>query len=92
MFNPWLSHEKVLKRIGRYLKAMRDKGLVWKPSGLIKVDAYPDVDFARLYGHGKTIDPACAKSCTGFLFSVSHCPMVLVSKLKTETALSMMEE
>jgi hypothetical protein len=64
---------------------------VLKPSGTLKVDAYPDADFAGLYGHEKVTDPACAKSRTGFLISVSDCPMVWVSKLQTETALSTME-
>jgi hypothetical protein len=91
MFNPHLSHEKALKRIGRYLKANRDKGLVLNPSGQLKVDAYPDADFAGLYGHEKVTDPACAKSRTGFLLTVSDCPMVWISKLQTETALSTME-
>jgi hypothetical protein len=91
MFNPRLSHEKVLKRIGRYLKVTRDMGLVLKPSGLLKVDAYPDADFAGLYGHKQATDPACAKSRTGFLISVLDCPMVWVSKLQRETALSTME-
>ena len=31
MFNPRYSHEVALKRIGRYLKATRDKGLIMKP-------------------------------------------------------------
>jgi hypothetical protein len=91
MFNPRLSHEKALKRIGRYLKATRDQGLVLRPSGQLKVDAYPDADFAGLYGYEKMNDPACAKSRTGFLILVSDCPMVWVSKLQTETALSTME-
>ena len=91
MFQPRLSHEKALKRIGRYLKATRDKGLVLKPSGTLKVDAYPDADFAGMYGHESVTDPACAKSRTGFLIAVSDCPMVWVSKLQTETALSTME-
>jgi hypothetical protein len=91
MFNPRLSHEKALKRIGRYLKATRDKGLVFKPSGMLTVAAFPDADFAGLYGHEKVTDPACAKSRTGFLILVSDCPMVWVSKLQTETALSTME-
>jgi hypothetical protein len=54
--------------------------------------AYPDADFAALYGHEKITDPACAKSRTGFLLTVSNCPMMVwVSKLQTETALSTME-
>ena len=91
MFNPQLLHKKALKRIGRYLTATRYKGLVLKPSGMLKVDAYPDADFAGMYGHEKTTDPACTKSHTGFLILVSDSPMVWVSKLQTETALSMME-
>ena len=91
MFNPRLSHEKALKRIGRYLKATRDRGMVLKPSGDLKIDAFPDADFAGLYGHEKTNDPACAKSRTGFVITVSDCPMVWMSKLQSETALSTME-
>ena len=91
MFAPRLVHEQALKRIGRYLKATRDKGLILNPSGELKVDAYPDADFAGLYGHEKVTDPACVKSRTGFLITVSDCPMVWVSKLQTETALSTME-
>eukprot|EP00956_Cyclotella_meneghiniana_P032322 scaffold88264_cov32-Cyclotella_meneghiniana.AAC.1 len=64
MFNPRLSHEQALKRIGRYLKATRDKGLILNPSGKLKVDAYPDADFAGLYGYESNSDPACAKSRT----------------------------
>ncbi|KAL7486415.1 hypothetical protein ACHAW6_012023, partial [Cyclotella cf. meneghiniana] len=91
MFNPRFSQEKALKWIVRYLKAMRDKGLILNPSGQLTVDAYPDVDFAGLYGHKEVTDPACAKSRTGFLILVSDCPMVCVSKLQMETALSTME-
>lgn len=91
MFAPRLVHEQALKRIGRYLKATRDKGLILNPSGELKVDAYPDADFAGLYGHEKVTDPSCVKSRTGFLITVSDCPMVWVSKLQTETALSTME-
>ncbi len=37
------------------------------------------------------MDPACVKSRTGFLITVSDCPMVWVFKLQTKTTLSMME-
>jgi hypothetical protein len=91
MFSPRLSHEKALKRIGRYLKATRDKGLILKPSGMLRVDAFPDADFAGLYGYADIVEPECVKSRTGFLITVSECPVVWVSKLQTETALSTME-
>ena len=62
MFNSRLSHEKVLKRIGRYLKATRDKGLITRPSSEFKVEAFPDADFAGLYGYKNLDDPTCTKS------------------------------
>ena len=91
IFAPKLVHEVALKRIGRYLKATRDKGLILNPSGTLKIDAYPDADFDGLYGYLKITDPACVKSRTGFLITASDCPMVWVSKLQTKTALSAME-
>ena len=91
MFNPRLSHEKALKRIGRYLKATRDKGLIMRPSSEFKVEAFPDADFAGLYGYEKSDDPTCTKSRTGFLLNVSDCPVLWISKLQRETALSTME-
>ena len=70
--------------------------------GILFHDAYIDELGARLWkkgllleeegdGYESNSDPACAKSCTGFLITVSDCPMVWVSELQTETALSTME-
>ncbi|KAL7474153.1 hypothetical protein ACHAW6_000145, partial [Cyclotella cf. meneghiniana] len=91
MFNPRLSHEKALKRIGRYLKATCDKGLILKPCSELKVDAFLDADFDGLYGYAKITFSEVVKSRTGFLIMVCECPMVWVSKLQTETSLSTME-
>ncbi|KAL7477523.1 hypothetical protein ACHAW6_003331 [Cyclotella cf. meneghiniana] len=91
MYAPRLVHEVALKRIERYLKATRDKGLILKLSGMVKVDAYCDADFAGLYVHEVVTDPACVKSRTGFLIMVSDCPMVRVSNLQTKTELSTKE-
>ncbi len=60
-------------------------------SDVCKIDAYPDADFAGMYGHEEHTDPACAKSWTGFIITFADCPVFLQSKLQTETALSMME-
>ena len=93
MFCPKRSHEEALKRIGRYLKATRDRGLVLNPSadGVLKIDNYPDADFAGMYGHEKPTDPASVKSRTGYVITVADCPVLWQSKLQTETALSTME-
>jgi hypothetical protein len=65
MFCPKHLHELALKRSGRYLKQTLDRGMVMNPSSNVcKIDAYPDTDFAGMYGHEEHTDPACAKSQT----------------------------
>ena len=75
MFAPRQSHELALKRIGRYLKATRHRGLVMNPSlkDGFNIDCYPDADFSGLYGHEKPTDPTCVKSRTGYVIKVSGC-------------------
>ena len=80
-----------MKRIGRYLKATWDRGLVLNPSKVLKIDCYPDADFAGMYGHENSTDPSCVKSQTRFVITVANCPVLWQSKLQTETALSTME-
>ena len=92
MFCPKHIHEEALKRIGRYLKATRNRGLILNPSAdKLKIDCYPDADFAVMYGHEKATDPANVKSRTGYVINVADCPVYWQSKLQTETALSTME-
>ena len=94
MFNPKRSHETALKRIGRYLKLTRDRGLIIDPrlhDGTLKIDCYPDADFAGLYGYENASDPSCVKSRTGFVITIAGCPVIAVSKLQQATALSTME-
>jgi hypothetical protein len=92
MFCPKHLHELALKHIGCYLKQSSDHGMVMKPSSdVCKIYAYPDTDFAGMYGHEDHTDPAYAKSCTGFIITFAECPVFWQSKLQTETALSTME-
>ena len=58
MFNPRLSHEKALKRIGRYLKATSNRGMVFNPTGELNIDACQDSDFAGMYGYELPNDPS----------------------------------
>jgi hypothetical protein len=60
-------------------------------SNVCKIDAYPDADFAGVYGHEEHTDPACAKSRTGLIITFVNCPVLWQSKLQTETTLSTME-
>ena len=91
MFNPKRSHEIAIKRIGRYLIGTKDKGMIIKPTTNIGIDAYPDADFAGLYGYEDNNDPVCVRSRTGYVITVAGCPIYWSSKLQTETATSTME-
>jgi hypothetical protein len=92
MFFPKHLHELALKCIGRYLKQTSDRGMVMNPSSNVcKINAYPDADFTGMCSHEDHTDPACAKSCTGFIITFAECHVFWQSKLQTETALSTME-
>ena len=90
-FQPTHRHVTALKRIGRYLKSTRDKGLIMQPSDHLHVDCYPDADFAGLYNHEDVHDPHCVRSRTGYVILLAGCPVLWKSKLQTEIALSTME-
>ena len=61
MFCPDWSHELALKWIGQYLKATCDRGLVLNPSRELKIDCYPDADFAGMYGYKNSSDPSVSR-------------------------------
>ncbi len=66
-----------LKCIGRYLKNTSSCGMVINPTrDLRTIDTYPDADFAGMYGHEKPTDPACAKSCSGFVIVFAGVPVL----------------
>ena len=89
--SPRQSHENALIRIGRYLKGTLDKGLILTPSDSLKIDCYPDADFAGLWNRDEKHDPHCVRSRTGYVINLSNCPVLWKSKLQTEIALSTME-
>ena len=65
LFCPKISHKLALKHIGRYLNQTLDCGTVMNPStDVCKIDAYPDANFVRMYGHKKPVDSSCVKSHT----------------------------
>jgi len=90
-FAPKQSHEDALKRIGRYLKGTLENGLILNPSDELKIDCYPDADFAGLWNRDEKQDPHCVRSRTGYVICLSDCPVLWISKLQTEIALSTME-
>jgi Reverse transcriptase (RNA-dependent DNA polymerase) len=88
--NPKRSHEVALKRIGRYLKGTKERGLILKPDDALEIELFVDADFAGLQGYEDPEDPTSVKSRTGYVICIAKCPVVWVSRLQTETALSTM--
>ena len=86
--NTKASHEEAVLRICRYLKGTINDGMIFKPCKDSTLDCYVDADFAGLWGHEDPLDPICVRSRTGFVITMANCPLVWVSKLQTEIALS----
>ena len=89
--DPKQSHEEAVKRIGRYLKKTRDKGLVFTPDGSNKLECYADADFAGAWCKEDADEVGSVLSRTGYLIKFANCPIVWVSKMQTEVALSTTE-
>ena len=89
--NPKRTHETAIKRIVRYLKATKDKGMVIDPTGILNLDLYADADFAGLWTLTEADDPSTMRSRTGYVMMLSGVPVLWGSKLQTEITLSTME-
>jgi hypothetical protein len=89
--NPKKSHGEAILRICRYLQGTKTRGLCFKPTETLKLDCFCDADFAGLYNVENNQDPVCVKSRTGFCLTLGDCPLLWVSKLQTEIALSTTE-
>jgi hypothetical protein len=89
--SPRHSHGIAVKRILRYLNGTRDKGILFKPLANLQVDCYVDADFAGLWGVESDQDPISVKSRSGYLITFMNCPLLWVSKLQSQIALSTME-
>jgi hypothetical protein len=89
--DPKASHEEAIKRICRYLKGTKTQGMTFKPDSTMQLNCYVDADFAGLWNVEDDQDPVCVKSRTGYVLTLGNCPLLWVSKLQTEIALSTTE-
>ena len=85
------AHNAALRCIGCYLKGILDMGLILDPDNNYNIDCYPDTDFSCFFGHAHPQDPYYVRSWTAYLICLAGCPVILVSKVQTEVALSPME-
>jgi len=88
---PKKSHATAVKHILRYLKGTMLKGMILSPNSKHELDCFVDSDFAGNYKYFKDQDPTSTKSRTGDVIMYQGCPILWVSKLQTQCALSTME-
>ena len=88
---PRASHAQAVKKILRYLKGSATEGLHMAPTGAMTLDTFVDADFGGTFAVEDKQSPDCAKSRTGFVIFFSGVPILWVSKLQTQVALSTLE-
>ena len=64
--NPKLPHEQAVKRIVRYLRATRDKGLRFNVDVDAGFECYADADFAGAFERTSSAGPKLCYSRTGY--------------------------
>jgi hypothetical protein len=85
-------HEIAIRRICRYLQATSTKGIILHPTLQHRnLDCFVDADFAGLWTEDSSSDLTSVKSRTGYVILFANCPVLWVSKLQTEVALSTTE-
>lgn len=74
--NPKLSHERAVKRIGRYLLGTRNRGLAFKPNGAHGLECYIDADFTGGWDKESLDDPENVLSRSGFVVFYAGYPLL----------------
>jgi hypothetical protein len=89
---PMHIHEIAIHCICCYLQATPNKGYILQPTpNHHNLDCYVDADFAGLWTEASSSESTSVKSRTSFVILFANCPVLWVSKLQTEVALSTIE-
>ncbi len=70
--NPKKIHEKAVKRIVRYLKQTRERGMIVQPCENLQLNMYCDADFAGLYQVEDKDDPISVKSRSDMVITLGN--------------------
>ena len=85
---PKLCHEKAIMRLGQYLLDTRKRGIIYKPDRSQGLKCYVDADFAGGWTQADASNAENVLSRTGYVILYASCPILWVSRLQTEIALS----
>ena len=78
-------------RIGHYLLDMPKRGIIYKPDKTEGLACYVDTDFAGGWSQADADNVENVLSCTSYVLMYSNCPILWVSHLQMEIALSTAE-
>jgi hypothetical protein len=88
---PRASHAAAVKRILRCLSGTRDKGMFFQPNQSNQIDCHGDAEFEGLFVVEDRQESVSVKSRTGYVIFFCGVPLLWVSKLQTQIALSTCE-
>lgn len=86
-----ISCEEAIKHVGRYLKRIKDKGVIFAFDATKGIEVYVDADCARTWNISDSNKMMSALSRTGCAIKIANCLIIWVSKMQTEVALSTTE-
>jgi hypothetical protein len=89
--NPNQAHQEAIKYLCRYLLLTRDKGIILTPKNENTLNAYVDSDFAGQWSPATSHLRDSTVSRSGYIIVYCGCPILWVSKLQGEVALSTCE-
>jgi len=78
-------------QLGRYLLDTRKCGIIYKPDRSKGLECYVDADFAGGWIQANALNAENVLSRTGYVIMYTNCPILWVSRLQTEIALSTAE-
>ncbi len=83
-----LIHERSIMRIGRYLLDTCKRSINYKPGIKKGLECYVNADFAGGWSQANAHNAENVLSRTGYVIMYANCPILWVSWLQTEIALS----
>ena len=89
--SPFLSHERAVHRIGKYLLGTAEFGLIFSPEISKGLEVFVDADFAGGWNKADAENADNVLSRTGFVIRLFGAPVLWASRLQTEIALSTAE-
>ena len=79
-----LSHERAVKRLGRYLLGNKDRGIIFKPNLTKGVECYMHADFEGSWSKAVANNPGCVLSRTGVALFYAGSLIFWAGRLQTK--------